>query len=30
VGFLHANIAVGLQRPDIAPALETILKSVKI
>jgi UTP--glucose-1-phosphate uridylyltransferase len=30
VGFLHANIAVGLQRPDIAPALKAILKSVKI
>jgi len=30
VGFLHANIAVGLQRPDIAPALRAILKSVKI
>lgn len=26
VGFLHANIAVGLQRPDIAPALSAILK----
>jgi len=30
VGFLHANIAVGLQRPDIAPALRAILKSFKI
>ncbi len=30
VGFLHANIAVGLMRPDIAPALRAILKSVKI
>ncbi|HWU25855.1 MAG TPA: UTP--glucose-1-phosphate uridylyltransferase [Rhizomicrobium sp.] len=30
VGFLHANIAVGLQRPDIAPALESILKTVKL
>jgi UTP--glucose-1-phosphate uridylyltransferase len=29
VGFLHANIAVGLQRADIAPALRSILKSVK-
>ena len=29
VGFLHANIAVGLARPDIAPALSAILKSVK-
>ncbi|MGH9604884.1 MAG: UTP--glucose-1-phosphate uridylyltransferase [Terracidiphilus sp.] len=26
VGFLHANIAVGLARPDIAPALRAILK----
>jgi UTP--glucose-1-phosphate uridylyltransferase len=26
VGFLHANIAVGLKRPDIAPALRAILK----
>jgi len=26
VGFLEANIAVGLQRPDIAPALREILK----
>jgi len=25
VGFLHANIAVGLQRPDIAPQLRAIL-----
>ena len=30
VGFLHANIAVGLQRPDIAPALKSILKSAKL
>jgi len=29
-GFLHANIAVGLQRPDIAPALRAILKSFKV
>ena len=29
VGFLQANIAVGLSRPDIAPALKAILKSVK-
>jgi UTP--glucose-1-phosphate uridylyltransferase len=29
VGFLHANIAVGLQRPDIAPALKAILKNLK-
>ena len=26
IGFLHANIAVGLRRPDIAPALKKILK----
>lgn len=30
VGFLHANIAVGLARPDIAPALRAILKEVEI
>jgi UTP--glucose-1-phosphate uridylyltransferase len=29
VGFLHANIAVALQRPDIAPALKAILKTIK-
>ncbi len=29
VGFLHANIAVGLMREDIAPALRAILKDVK-
>lgn len=29
VGFLHANIAVGLSRPDIAPALRSILAQVK-
>ena len=28
VGFLHANIAVGLMRPDIAPQLKAILKSI--
>jgi UTP--glucose-1-phosphate uridylyltransferase len=28
VGFLHANIAVGLTRPDIAPALRAILREV--
>ncbi|HEX3809393.1 MAG TPA: UTP--glucose-1-phosphate uridylyltransferase GalU [Rhizomicrobium sp.] len=28
VGFLHANIAVGLSRPDIAPALRKILDSI--
>jgi UTP--glucose-1-phosphate uridylyltransferase len=29
VGFLHANLAVGLQRPDIAPALKSILAGLK-
>jgi len=29
VGFLHANLAVGLQRPDIAPALKRILAELK-
>jgi UTP--glucose-1-phosphate uridylyltransferase len=29
VGFLHANLAVGLTRPDIAPALRRILASLK-
>ena len=29
VGFLHANIAVGLLRPDIAPALKAILANLK-
>jgi UTP--glucose-1-phosphate uridylyltransferase len=29
VGFLQANIAVGLARPDIAPELTAILKSLK-
>ena len=28
VGFLHANIAVGLSRPDIAPSLRHILKNI--
>ncbi len=28
VGFLHANLAVGLSRPDIAPSLRAILKTV--
>jgi UTP--glucose-1-phosphate uridylyltransferase len=28
VGFLHANIAVGLSRPDIAPSLKAILKNI--
>ena len=30
VGFLQANIAVGLRRPDIAPALKTILSNLKL
>ncbi len=30
VGFLHANIAVGLTRPDIAPQLRDILKGIKV
>ena len=29
VGFLHANLAVGMGRPDIAPALKAILKSLR-
>ena len=29
VGFLQANLAVGLSRADIAPALKTILKTLK-
>jgi UTP--glucose-1-phosphate uridylyltransferase len=29
VGFLHANIAVGLSRPDIAPALQAILDEIR-
>ena len=28
VGFLHANIAVGLSRPDIAPALRAALRGI--
>ena len=28
VGFLHANLAVGLSRPDIAPSLRAILNAV--
>jgi UTP--glucose-1-phosphate uridylyltransferase len=28
VGFLHANIAVGLSRPDIAPALKAIIQGI--
>ena len=27
VGFLQANVALGLQRPDIAPALRALLKA---
>jgi UTP--glucose-1-phosphate uridylyltransferase len=30
VGFLHANIAVALERPDIAPALKRILATLKL
>jgi UTP--glucose-1-phosphate uridylyltransferase len=30
VGFLQANIAVGLARPDIAPALKKVLGEVKL
>ena len=30
VGFLHANIAVGLSRPDIAPSLNRILKGINL
>lgn len=30
VGFLQANIAVGLSRPDIAPALRTLIKSLQV
>jgi UTP--glucose-1-phosphate uridylyltransferase len=30
VGFLTANIAVGLSRPDIAPALKAALKDIKL
>ena len=30
VGFLLANIAVGLQRPDIAPALRRLLAELKV
>ena len=30
VGFLKANIAVGLQRPDIAPALRAVLKEMGV
>ncbi|MBV9993520.1 MAG: UTP--glucose-1-phosphate uridylyltransferase GalU [Alphaproteobacteria bacterium] len=29
VGFLHANIALGLSRPDIAPALKPLLKALR-
>ena len=30
VGFLHANIAVGLSRPDIAPSLKAILRGITL
>jgi UTP--glucose-1-phosphate uridylyltransferase len=30
VGFLHANIALGLARPDIAAALKPILRGIKV
>jgi UTP--glucose-1-phosphate uridylyltransferase len=30
VGFLHANVAVGLSRPDIAPAIHRLLKDMKL
>ena len=30
VGFLHANIAVGLSRPDIAPAIRKLLKGMDL
>lgn len=30
VGFLHANLAVGLERPDIAPALRLIVNALKL
>jgi len=30
LGFLEANIAVGLKRPDIAPALRAILKKFAV
>ena len=30
VGFLQANLAVGLTRPDIAPALKAVIKSLKL
>src|SRR5215471_1908400 len=30
VGFLQANLAVGLERPDIAPALKDIIKALKL
>ena len=30
VGFLHANIAVGLTRPDIAPAIKKIIKGMNL
>jgi UTP--glucose-1-phosphate uridylyltransferase len=30
VGFLHANIAVGLSRPDISPAIRKLLKGMTL
>jgi UTP--glucose-1-phosphate uridylyltransferase len=30
VGFLHANLAVALERPDIAPRLRAVLQALKI
>src|ERR1700744_1678913 len=30
VGFLHANLAVGLSRPDISPSLKAVLKTIKM
>ena len=29
VGFLHANIALALARPDIAPQLKSVLRDLK-
>jgi hypothetical protein len=30
VGFLQANIAVALERPDIAPGLKRMLSTLKV
>ncbi len=30
VGFLQANLAVGLERPDIAPALKDVIRALKL